>query len=98
LFISSRRRHTIFSRDWSSDVCSSDLMPSKVQCLAMGSNSEMEQANAFSLHHGRPISFLLKQQSVDGQHQSQAKRLMSWGLREALNIGTPKISLDLTLP
>src|SRR5690606_40037082 len=23
---SSRRRHTIFSRDWSSDVCSSDLI------------------------------------------------------------------------
>src|SRR5690606_40319834 len=23
--ISSRRRHTMFSRDWSSDVCSSDL-------------------------------------------------------------------------
>src|SRR5690606_39295256 len=23
---SSRRRHTIFSRDWSSDVCSSDLV------------------------------------------------------------------------
>src|SRR5690606_40788682 len=25
LFVSSRRRHTRFSRDWSSDVCSSDL-------------------------------------------------------------------------
>src|SRR5690606_7362630 len=25
--LSSRRRHTIFSRDWSSDVCSSDLLP-----------------------------------------------------------------------
>src|SRR5436309_4995723 len=25
LFFSSTRRHTIFSRDWSSDVCSSDL-------------------------------------------------------------------------
>src|SRR2546429_5247948 len=25
LFFSSRRRHTICSRDWSSDVCSSDL-------------------------------------------------------------------------
>src|SRR5436309_11678102 len=25
LFFSSSRRHTIFSRDWSSDVCSSDL-------------------------------------------------------------------------
>src|SRR5690606_41117591 len=24
---SSRRRHTRFSRDWSSDVCSSDLLP-----------------------------------------------------------------------
>src|SRR5690606_19354070 len=26
-FFASRRRHTRFSRDWSSDVCSSDLMP-----------------------------------------------------------------------
>src|SRR5690606_39696151 len=25
LFFTSRRRHTSFSRDWSSDVCSSDL-------------------------------------------------------------------------
>src|SRR5690606_18257766 len=29
-FFSSRRRHTSFSRDWSSDVCSSDLAPSCV--------------------------------------------------------------------
>src|SRR5690606_18184059 len=28
-FFSSRRRHTIFSRDWSSDVCSSDLEAEK---------------------------------------------------------------------
>src|SRR5690606_39963472 len=28
-FFSSRRRHTIFSRDWSSDVCSSDLFPAR---------------------------------------------------------------------
>src|SRR5690606_41082291 len=27
---SSRRRHTRFSRDWSSDVCSSDLYTSKI--------------------------------------------------------------------
>src|SRR5690606_23736380 len=26
VFLSSRRRHTRFSRDWSSDVCSSDLL------------------------------------------------------------------------
>src|SRR5690606_39426601 len=28
-FFSSRRRHTRFSRDWSSDVCSSDLVRSQ---------------------------------------------------------------------
>src|SRR5690606_40800997 len=28
-FFSSRRRHTRFSRDWSSDVCSSDLYSSR---------------------------------------------------------------------
>src|SRR5690606_39567816 len=29
-FFSSRRRHTRFSRDWSSDVCSSDLSKASV--------------------------------------------------------------------
>src|SRR5690606_40683465 len=29
-FFSSRRRHTRFSRDWSSDVCSSDLVASDI--------------------------------------------------------------------
>src|SRR5207249_8081147 len=28
-FCSSRRRHTSSKRDWSSDVCSSDLMPAR---------------------------------------------------------------------
>src|SRR5690606_40318324 len=35
-FFSSRRRHTRFSRDWSSDVCSSDLIPAQtyyVDCM-----------------------------------------------------------------
>src|SRR5690606_40035250 len=30
-FFSSRRRHTRFSRDWSSDVCSSDLEDHKIR-------------------------------------------------------------------
>src|SRR5690606_40296431 len=36
-FFSSRRRHTSFSRDWSSDVCSSDLgarRPAARRCTA----------------------------------------------------------------
>src|SRR5690606_40835967 len=32
-FFSSRRRHTIFSRDWSSDVCSSDLSDASLEKL-----------------------------------------------------------------
>src|SRR5690606_40752099 len=34
-FFSSRRRHTRFSRDWSSDVCSSDLTKGNVQDRVM---------------------------------------------------------------
>src|SRR5690606_40062659 len=37
-FFSSRRRHTRFSRDWSSDVCSSDLRT--VQCVVLGTEAE----------------------------------------------------------
>src|SRR5690606_6386392 len=32
-FFSSRRRHTRFSRDWSSDVCSSDLFDDEVDSI-----------------------------------------------------------------
>src|SRR5690606_40305644 len=37
-FFSSRRRHTRFSRDWSSDVCSSDLAPDPGFQLLAGDN------------------------------------------------------------
>src|SRR5256885_8023505 len=32
-FFSSRRRHTRLQGDWSSDVCSSDLITSRVLCI-----------------------------------------------------------------
>src|SRR5690606_40655552 len=35
-FFSSRRRHTRFSRDWSSDVCSSDLDRVDIFCPLLG--------------------------------------------------------------
>src|SRR6266853_3276094 len=34
-FFSSRRRHTRFDCDWSSDVCSSDLMPAEAETVAI---------------------------------------------------------------
>src|SRR5690606_40833416 len=38
-FFSSRRRHTRFSRDWSSDVCSSDLPPRRAPRRRCGGRS-----------------------------------------------------------
>src|SRR5690606_39613310 len=48
-FFSSRRRHTRFSRDWSSDVCSSDLpvgLFGGIRCCAIG----IKQLNFTSTH------------------------------------------------
>src|SRR3989442_11040259 len=35
MFVSGRRRHTICGRDWSSDVCSSDLTPATITVDAL---------------------------------------------------------------
>src|SRR2546430_2900149 len=39
-FFSSRRRHTRFDCDWSSDVCSSDLLKKRVAYYVMGPGAE----------------------------------------------------------
>src|SRR6266536_5348465 len=42
-FFSSRRRHTISTRDWSSDVCSSDLVEGGIderQCVQIAADQE----------------------------------------------------------
>src|SRR5690606_40537219 len=68
-FFSSRRRHTRFSRDWSSDVCSSDLGLSEKELLAplgpKGADfAELPMAelvlhlNREVMHHGGEICLL----------------------------------------
>src|SRR5206468_5163955 len=51
-FISSRRRHTRSDRDWSSDVCSSDLYYRSIawQYQQRGKNSEWVKVAEESLH------------------------------------------------
>src|SRR5690606_40720934 len=58
-FFSSRRRHTRFSRDWSSDVCSSDLAP----------------PNAAELLIGDRISKLLEELAKEFDHRSEERRV-----------------------
>src|SRR5690606_40800910 len=42
-FFSSRRRHTRFSRDWSSDVCSSDLLTKSDAQYAAGNYAKAQK-------------------------------------------------------
>src|SRR5690606_39909532 len=53
-FFSSRRRHTRFSRDWSSDVCSSDLPRDTDGWLTTHDRGKLEGEHLFFLgraHH-----------------------------------------------
>src|SRR5690606_40475541 len=46
-FFSSRRRHTRFSRDWSSDVCSSDLENMKIKYTAVATDMTNQEDVVF---------------------------------------------------
>src|SRR5690606_39381294 len=48
-FFSSRRRHTRFSRDWSSDVCSSDLLELRHDLVQRGV-ADHDQGRVARLH------------------------------------------------
>src|SRR5690606_40105643 len=60
-FISSRRRHTRFSRDWSSDVCSSDLKAGKTrgpihrcdgqEAVGIGATAALEKTDYVTTTH-----------------------------------------------
>src|SRR5690606_15064185 len=56
-FFSSRRRHTRFSRDWSSDVCSSDLYRIQVgPCpQACGLVRFLPTPRGIGIHQRRPV-------------------------------------------
>src|SRR3712207_7384480 len=52
-FFSSRRRHTRYWRDWSSDVCSSDLFyPMPPSSTPLGSGEPLERLAGYRLGHG----------------------------------------------
>src|SRR5207245_3110363 len=53
-FFSSRRRHTRCYRDWSSDVCSSDLFLLRVELQMQIAAIDLESLRACSTDRGRP--------------------------------------------
>src|SRR5690606_22485282 len=61
-FFSSRRRHTRFSRDWSSDVCSSDLSLNQLSIEAPQSFNGLKTVEANSIDLGIDIFSLFSDQ------------------------------------
>src|SRR2546430_7820042 len=63
-FFSSRRRHTRFDCDWSSDVCSSDLIWGDHRCWSEHGHDpdcpqwvqwqQVRETRSWNLHHRRP--------------------------------------------
>src|SRR5215475_15806595 len=63
-FFSSRRRHTRFSRDWSSDLCSSDLRRSRLAAISpptlwssVCSSSAITACDRKSVVSGKSVDF-----------------------------------------
>src|SRR6266511_5182881 len=61
-FFSSRRRHTRFSRDWSSDVCSSDLLRGVADLLLQHSRG----INIICRYGGDEFAILLVETGKEG--------------------------------
>src|SRR5690606_40400143 len=53
-FFPSRRRHTSFSRDWSSDVCSSDLFEQVVVTVLCGRRPDLLEVTLATLRATAP--------------------------------------------
>src|SRR5690606_41106476 len=86
-----RRRHTRFSRDWSSDVCSSDLYGSKAYFAHPYSSWER---GTNERHNGILRRFIPKSKSLKDISLATVKRIEDWMNsfpRKILGYATPEI-------
>src|SRR5260370_23605668 len=67
-FFSSRRRHTRFKCDWSSDVCSSDLR-------AVMEETRVQRRERLPIRRGEPAEIRLHGRRVRGQERSEERRV-----------------------
>src|SRR5437762_12909010 len=91
-FFSSRRRHTRYIGDWSSDVCSSDLTQGRNQRTG---------ANPMKLHIPRPIwlAFALVASSLaSAQDHVPGRVLVKFSRSEERRVGKEWITAGLPVP
>src|SRR2546429_6201203 len=78
-FFSSRRRHTRCSRDWSSDVCSSDLTLVGLSRLAEGrslAQKHAELSGTLTPHHRvHGVGLALDVEELAGDWRSEERRV-----------------------
>src|SRR2546427_10032674 len=95
-FFSSRRRHTRFDCDWSSDVCSSDLYDSRYQAFGDtsftnnigGFNFKQFRSNVVFRWEYRPGStlFVVWSQGRQGSTGSEGARSFNGDLNDLFNL------------
>src|SRR5690606_39723560 len=94
-FCSSRRRHTRFSRDWSSDVCSSDLFEPEVGVEAELAGDELGLEGEAELVAGGDgddlgVDVDLGPAEVEAFDESRELGLQALGRSEERRIGTER--------
>src|SRR2546422_7612088 len=82
-FFSSRRRHTRCSRDWSSDVCSSDLMTEGfIEHFNCGSGSDLARfCTAYAIGDRKDVTPLIGQKRVFVERPSFIEPAVSYRRR-----------------
>src|SRR5690625_5571603 len=88
-FCSSRRRHTSWPRDWSSDVCSSDLGVCVDNLEAVAGNHVWEQALFHLYNRLRDQGRCLVVAATEGPHQlpielAGLRSRLQWGVSQQL--------------
>src|SRR6266702_5166922 len=84
-FFSSRRRHTRWPRDWSSDVCSSDLILSRaLRILGFQGNGDVDLAVLEHRHAGGTFGHALHREPLDIGRMPPVRRV---GLEHDLDPG-----------
>src|SRR5205085_7672270 len=74
-FFSSRRRHTRFDCDWSSDVCSSDLTPTDQHLSEKGTRVLSPFRTGVRALQGSPFAVLLRFRYCTSRGRSEERRV-----------------------
>src|SRR5690606_39452227 len=75
-FFSSRRRHTRFSRDWSSDVCSSDLQLGQSSSTLSGGEAQRIKLATFLVKGvTKEKALFVFDEPTTGLHRSEERRV-----------------------